>query len=334
MSGINLECPRCGADMNVDFENLEARCPYCDHHEMLKIDVNRAVADKEETKRVEKRLKESARREEKRLKEQTRQRELDLQYADKRHKRESFAPNFKAILMGIVLLIAVGVGIFIYISFSNSEKKHAENDLKIPISASSIENGNYDKDNILDAFQKSGFTNVHFEKIEDVVVGLLTKDGELEKVTVNGKTSFSEGEWVSKDAEVLIYYHAKKSNPIISSLKSKLKNMVKIKDPNDNVFQVLSDGYYCPNCDADLEAQEVDGKVFDPEDEVWICTECGEVVYDTTIASTMEEFPGVVWVCDNCEEILSKQQGFHDTCGTWVCIECGYKNEISEDKIE
>jgi hypothetical protein len=114
--------------MNVDFERLEAICPYCDHHELLRIDLDRAVSDRERTKRDLNRQREETRREAKRLREKTYQKELDLQYRDKQHRRESFGPNLKVILTGIVLVIAVGIGLFMYLSYANSEKKHADED--------------------------------------------------------------------------------------------------------------------------------------------------------------------------------------------------------------
>ena len=205
-----------------------------------------------------------------------------------------------------------------YLSHNKAESDHFENgDLKLPISSSEIEEEDYIFSDLHNVFINSGFTNVIPKKIEDVKIGLLKKDGEIEKVTVNGKTSFSKGEWVDKDTEIVITYHTKKS-----------------KKSKKNIFQATSDDYYCPNCEADLNKQKMGKKKFDPEDGVWICTECGEVLYDEQVASTMEKYEGIVWVCDNCEAILSKQRGFHDTCGTWVCTECGHKNDISEEALD
>ena len=146
---MSIVCPRCGADMDVDFENLEARCPYCDHHEMLKIDIDKAVSDRERTKR-----------ELYRQREETYQKELDLQYKDKQHRRESFGSNLKVILTGIVLVIAIGIGLFMYLSRGKTEEAHVENgDSKIPISSSEIsseiEKGEQDADDLHMVFTDS-----------------------------------------------------------------------------------------------------------------------------------------------------------------------------------
>lgn len=292
--------------MGFNIEKLEAKCESCGYTEPI-FDVDRVLADKETTVR-----------ERERLKEETRQKKLELKYSDKKNKRENFGNNSKAVLIIVCVIAVIGAIAFFYLSHNRAENDHVENgDLKLPISSSEIEEEDYNFSDLHNVFINNGFTNVIPEKIEDVKIGLLKKDGEIEKVTVNGKTSFSKGEWVDKDTEIVITYHTKKS-----------------KKSKKNIFQVTSDDYYCPNCEADLNKQKMGKKKFDPDDGVWICTECGEVLYDEQIASTMEKYEGVVWVCDNCEAILSKQRGFHDTCGTWVCTECGHKNDISEEALD
>lgn len=301
----SLTCPKCGGNMELDLKNLRAECRLCGHTELI-VDIDKAIADKEATVR-----------ERERLQEETRQKKLELKYSDKKNKREHFGSNSKAVLIIICVIAVIGAAAYFYFSHSKTESAHVKNgDLKLPISSSEIEEENYNFSDLHNTFINCGFKNVIPEKIEDVKVGLLKKDGEIEKVTVNGRTSFKKGEWVDKDAEIVITYHTKKSK------KSK------------NIFQATSDEIFCPNCEADLSKQKVGKKKFDPEDGVWICTKCGEVLYDEQIASTMEKYEGIVWVCDNCESILNKQRGFHDTCGTWVCTECGHKNDISDDAID
>ena len=61
-----------------------------------------------------------------------------------------------------------------------------------------------------------GFKNVKTAKIEDLITGWLTKDGEVDKVTIDGKDSYKSGEWIDKDAKVIIFYHTfppKKDKP-------------------------------------------------------------------------------------------------------------------------
>lgn len=87
--------------------------------------------------------------------------------------------------------------------------------------------------------------------------------------------------------------------------------------------------YFCPNCNAILDNQPG----FNPDDDIWECTQCGTSLYSDNLEKTMVNFEGVVWYCDSCDAILNKQSGFYDSCGTWYCTECGYANSITEDEI-
>lgn len=54
---------------------------------------------------------------------------------------------------------------------------------------------------------QQGFTNIKTEKIADLITGWLTKDGSIEKVTIDGITDFNEKSAFKVDAEVIVYYH-------------------------------------------------------------------------------------------------------------------------------
>lgn len=88
------------------------------------------------------------------------------------------------------------------------------------------------------------------------------------------------------------------------------------------------DKHFCPNCHADLRNQYG----FDSKKNVWICIECGQMLYGDNVYDG-DQFPGVMWICDNCASLLNTQLGFSDNSGTWICTECGHRNSISEDQI-
>lgn len=37
----------------------------------------------------------------------------------------------------------------------------------------------------------------------------------------------------------------------------------------------------------------------------------------------------ITWHCDGCHSTLNDQDGFNTTSGTWVCTECGFKNDVT-----
>lgn len=88
------------------------------------------------------------------------------------------------------------------------------------------------------------------------------------------------------------------------------------------------DEYFCPNCGAILNDQAG----FDPDNNTWICKECGKLLMDEDTYNG-EEYEGVAWFCDQCGALLNKQSGFSDNYDTWKCKECYHLNIISEDEI-
>ncbi|WP_347223666.1 DUF4839 domain-containing protein, partial [Bacteroides congonensis] len=72
--------------------------------------------------------------------------------------------------------------------------------------ASSAQKGRNYQDVIKD-FESKGFTNIQVEPIDDLVTGWMTKDGEVEEVSVDGDKDYSPDRWYPNDVEVIITYH-------------------------------------------------------------------------------------------------------------------------------
>ncbi len=56
-------------------------------------------------------------------------------------------------------------------------------------------------------FESAGFKNIKTVELDDLDTGSLTKDGDVKEISINGNSSFSEGDSFDKAAEVLIIYH-------------------------------------------------------------------------------------------------------------------------------
>lgn len=61
-------------------------------------------------------------------------------------------------------------------------------------------------------FEEKGFVNVVGEPIEDLILGFLTQDGEIEEIIVDGKKEFKSYDYVAFDAKIVIRYHTFPSN--------------------------------------------------------------------------------------------------------------------------
>ena len=66
--------------------------------------------------------------------------------------------------------------------------------------------------NVEKKFRESGFKNIETKPIYDLSLGFLTKDGEIEEISIGGQTEFDEYLECSPDDEIVIWYHTFKKN--------------------------------------------------------------------------------------------------------------------------
>ncbi|AGX06471.1 MULTISPECIES: DUF4839 domain-containing protein [Bacillus] len=94
---------------------------------------------------------------------------------------------------------------FIIITLMGCAGNSHEGEAKTP-SGSSIQKGS-DYQAVVNVFKEQGFKNIKIKKLEDLITGWLTKDGEVESVSVDGDKEYSPDVWYSNDVEVVITYH-------------------------------------------------------------------------------------------------------------------------------
>ena len=151
-----------------------------------------------------------------------------------------------SVLLACIMVMAlVGCG-------GNSNKHEGE--AKTPSGSSAQKGRDYNK--VVDDFKSNGFKNIKTEKIEDLIAGWITKDGEVKEVSVNGNVDYSADKWISADAEVIIKYHTFKKDDAKSTTESKAKDDSKGEKPT---VEILTVG----NC-KDLEQILITKDEFDP----------------------------------------------------------------------
>lgn len=111
-----------------------------------------------------------------------------------------------------------------------------ENDAMVPSSASNCKFENY-KD-IEKIFKNAGFTNITTEVLYDIVLGW-TDEGEVDKVSIDGKTDFKRGDVFAKDAAIVITYHMKEEDdpnrPIDTESSSSNNTTTETKETKPNI---------------------------------------------------------------------------------------------------
>ncbi|MBK5211397.1 MAG: hypothetical protein JJE36_03690 [Coriobacteriia bacterium] len=77
--------------------------------------------------------------------------------------------------------------------------------IAMPASSSDLKGDNY-KD-VVTKLKSAGFASIDTTSMDDLVTGWLTKDGEVERVSVNGETEFDADSRFPKGAKIVITYH-------------------------------------------------------------------------------------------------------------------------------
>lgn len=63
---------------------------------------------------------------------------------------------------------------------------------------------------VVAVLEEKGFQNVKTENLQDIVLGVFTKEGAVENITIDGSNEYKIGDWISNQSEIVITYHGKK----------------------------------------------------------------------------------------------------------------------------
>lgn len=139
----------------------------------------------------------------------------------------------------MISLLIVFAMMFSFFSCGDSSKHEGE--AKTP-SGSRAQKGRTYQD-VVSNFKEKGFTNIKTEALEDLVTGWMTKDGEVESVSVDGNEGYSADVWYSNNVDVVITYHTfpKDKTADISKGTGEAQQTVK-KDANETKVDDLKTG--------------------------------------------------------------------------------------------
>jgi hypothetical protein len=146
--------------------------------------------------------------------------------------------------------VMVGLSIFLVLMFAFlgimtllESAPNGDGEIRIPSSSSTFEAKDYQ--DVMTELQAAGFTNVETEALDDLIIGWLTKDGEVEKVSVNGNTNFSADRKFPEDAKIVITYHTfpkKESEEVSGSKQPGEDNSVQESNPLEESKAYKYDG--------------------------------------------------------------------------------------------
>ena len=183
MELVELKCKECGAILKINKELKKVSCNYCGteflvNDQIKRVEINKNIKNhKIYTDEVK-------------LKK--------LEYKDKAKKREiivGFAIFAILILLEVVLITSIGPN---------------KNETYIPLDAKKYRGENYEI--VAQQLEDAGFKNIEYKPIKDLTTGWITKNGEVESISIAGDTEFEEGEIFSKNSHIVIIYHTFKDD--------------------------------------------------------------------------------------------------------------------------
>lgn len=103
-------------------------------------------------------------------------------------------------------IAALFIGSFMFLSLgAANESKNSAGKIMIGYSSSDLVGENYEE--VVSNLEKAGFINVETKAIGDLITGWVTKDGEVEKVEIEGTTSFSSDSKFLPSDKIVVHYH-------------------------------------------------------------------------------------------------------------------------------
>ena len=93
-------------------------------------------------------------------------------------------------VMIIVLAITMIFLVFIMLLGCDEDR---EGEARVPDSSKNFEGSDYQ--DVIKQLETAGFVNISTEILDNLITGWLTKEGSVNKVSINGVTNFNSGTW-------------------------------------------------------------------------------------------------------------------------------------------
>lgn len=199
-------CTQCGGSVTVDPSQEKAFCSYCGTSFFVEKAINNYNVQHADIERVESMNIHHHRRGavESVLDFIEKQKKTPEERRLEEEKRKQAAKQ-GLIALGALAFFALVIFLVSYFILPTIEEPSHEGEARTPGGSSYHEGRDY-KDVVSD-FEDNGFTNIDTEKLEDLITGWITKDGEVESVSVDYDVDYTANEWYPNDVKVIITYH-------------------------------------------------------------------------------------------------------------------------------
>lgn len=207
MQLVKATCDNCHAQLDIDLDNLKMFCPYCGQKLLMDIDgMDKVLGAKEETKRTVITEGEQTKRVSISEEEQTRRLQMEYDFKTQQVKRDD--NKLKIGLLVLLGILVLCLGIVGFSSLYNRQQHNKKNEVQLTFSSKELKGENYE--DVVRRLETLGFNDIELLEDDDIVLGVFSDDGDVEKVTIAGNSSFEIGQWFSTDSKVVITYHTRK----------------------------------------------------------------------------------------------------------------------------
>ncbi|WP_321075944.1 hypothetical protein [Gemmiger sp.] len=128
----------------------------------------------------------------------------------------------------------------------------------------------------------------------------------------------------AKKAKPLMQINYCKGAICMKEVKVVAKRVISNKDKSSDEQRLLATfkkvkRMECPCCGETMYLNE----------NVWRCQNCAYCI-------SQERMPNgeIFWFCDGYERFMNVQPGFTTRTGKWICISCGWINDVTENDID
>ena len=246
---VPATCSQCGGKISVDPSQEKIFCKYCGTSLLVEkaihnYEIQNAKIERVESININKRgavesvlnfvEKQQDKKQKKIDDEKQRQEEARILQEEKMNKVRDQIVNVKYLKRNLFVLgIAIIAIIMLSIIENVNNKGNHYGEVKTPSSSDYYEGKDY-KDAV-NEFEEKGFVNVKTETVDDLITGLLTKDGEVESISVDGDIDYSANAWYSKEVEVVILYHTFPTEETTETEDTVETERVKFDEKTENV---------------------------------------------------------------------------------------------------
>ncbi len=216
ISFVSLKCPECGASLDIEEGRKQLFCAYCGHKIIIQNDNEHIIRHIDDAEVLHAETEQAVK---------LKQLELEEKLIEDNRKARIVRIKISIVLgavglafsliglladiEGIAITGMIALTILMWMWFIVFAKREEMDHVKIPVP--DIVNGYSTRtyEEVRDAFQNAGFTNVVCMPRRDLTFGLINKPTYVSSIQINGGKIKTSGRKFSSDAPVIITYYSR-----------------------------------------------------------------------------------------------------------------------------